>query len=124
MRDFFALPPSAPILLSHPMISGSVPPAHEISMSFRPRSSRPLAHTAANASPTCLNGTSAVARFGFLGGAGFSAITISEVSTAPNWASKGNSASAVVIVGCAARVTLARMVVSRVPVRHDQLNVL
>jgi hypothetical protein len=64
------LAPSFPLLLNHPIISGSFPlsPAHPTSIPFNPLSSLPLAQTAANASPILLNGKTAVAYFAGLSG--------------------------------------------------------
>ncbi len=84
-------------------------------MSLSPLSARPLAHTAAKAPPICLNGTSAVPRFGFLGGAGFSESTMVDLSKEPNGVNRVPMLDASVRVGCADKVYLTRTVVSRRP---------
>jgi hypothetical protein len=76
-----------PILFNQPNMAGSFPPTHTISTPSKPRSFRPLAHTAAKAFPICLKGTRAVAYFGGLSGCflvGLIERTIESVSVAPN----------------------------------------
>lgn len=107
--------PSLPIFLSHTISSGSFPSAHETSTSFRPIPSLPLAHTAPKASPTCLNGTRAIPRFAFFGGAGLRDITMSSESTAPKEDKREQMDDAVVRAGCEDNGYFKRIVVSSVP---------
>lgn len=109
-----------PIFFSQPINSGSLSSAHVTSIPSNPRSGLPLAHTAPKASPICLNGTRAIPRFAFFGGAGFRDRTISELSTAPNGESKVCMLSAFVREGCEPSWYFNFTVVSRVPVRGYQ----
>lgn len=108
--------PSLPIFFSQPKIAGSFPPTHPISIPFSPRSAFPLAHTAANASPICLNGTSAVPYFGGLSSAFLAAlsdITMDSASVGPKEDKRVAIDAVVVRSGCAFKVYLRRIVVSR-----------
>jgi len=94
--------PNLPIFFNHPKICGSLPPAHPTSTPSKPLCGVPLAHTAANASPICLNGTSAVPYFGGLFGAffgGFKDSTIDVVSVLPKGAKRSESDAGVVRLG-------------------------
>ena len=113
--------PNLPIFFNHTSIGGSFPPTHPTSISSSPRSRFPLAHTAAKASPICLNGTRAVPYFGglsrfFLGD--LSDRTIESVSVRPKDDISFAIDSAVVRLGCVLRVYLMRMVVSRGSMGH------
>lgn len=112
---------SFPCFFSHPSMGGSFPSAQETSTPSNPRSDRPLAHTAANASPICLNGTSAVAFFGGFVGAffgGFIDSTIDDSSISPKRARRDDTAAGVVRLGCSEREILSLTVVSRWPEMH------
>ena len=112
-------PPSCPFLFSHAISSGSLSSAQPISTSCKPLSARPLAHTAANAPPICLNGTRAMTRFGFFGGAGLRMSLIDASSTAPNGARSVARLAGVVSDGCVDSGYLRRIVVSKSPtIRH------
>lgn len=97
--------PSFPCLFSQPINSGSPPllPAQVIWTPSNPRSFTPLAHTAANASPIRLNGTSAVPSFTssaedffFFKVFVLIEITIESLSASPNGCKRAASDSAVV----------------------------
>ena len=116
--------PSFPCLFSQPISSGSPPLLHaqEIWTPSNPRSFTPLAHTAANASPIRLNGTSAVPSFTSSKGAFFFfevfaliESTIESLSVSPNGRRRVASDSAVVRWGRAVAEYLSRTVVSRGP---------
>ena len=108
-------PPSLPIFFNQPINSGSFPSAQDTSTSCRPRATLLEEHTAAKASPICLNGTRAVPRLGFLGGAGFNEMTMSETSIAPNDAKSKPRPSGFVRVGRVDNVHFTFTVVSSVP---------
>lgn len=112
---YFSVDPNLPIFFSHSIKGGSLPSAQAISISCNPRSSLPLAHTAANASPICRNGTTAVPRLGLLGGAGLSDTRISPLSVPPNCRKRDDIDSGLVRLGCEVSVHFRRIVVSRVP---------
>lgn len=110
------VPPNLPIFFSHPMSSGSFPPAQSTSISPIPLSALVLAHTAANAPPIWVKGTTAVPLLGFLGGAGLSETRIEDASMGPKGERSGTRLVGVVRVGCEERLYLTRTVVSSVPV--------
>ena len=97
--------PSFPCLFNQPISSGSPPllPAQEIWTPSNPCSFTPLAHTAPNASPIRLNGTSAVPSFtsseeGFFFFEALALIesTIESLSVSPNGRKSAASDSEVV----------------------------
>ena len=116
LRDFGGS--SFPCFLSHPRMGGSFPSAHETSTPAKPRSDRPLAHTAANASPICLKGTRAVAFFGGFVGVffgGFMEMTMDDSSTSPKRESWEDTEEGVVNSGRVESDILSLTVVSRWP---------
>lgn len=113
-------PPSCPFFFSHAMSSGSLSSAHPTSMSCKPLSACPLAHTAANAPPICLNGTRAMPRFGFFGGAGLSMSLIDVASAGPKGARRAARLAGVVSEGCEVNTYFRRMVVSKSPSQQSE----